>query len=508
MKKLFALIVALAMFLGCAAFAEEAPAYQQIADGVYQITGSGLLVVGTEKAAMFNGNARNQDAVAVAQELAGGLEIVNVSNNAPANAILDLGGFVFEPVTFAGQQSGTVYLDAEHQLLVSGNILGNGTADLSKQYIGSEPAAYINAYRAYLASLDELNEKVTDSLTIVANGTVLDAAYLADLTEVVQKFVDASPEITLVYTERPNSVGDFTVTVGSASILVHMPFGGLYGYDLGGSTLCTSDDQYRFYITDYGKFQTIRDTDIQSCYVLMNDEEALLIDCDMYNGTLFWDTLYHLIGDRTLYIYITHQHGDHYINLKYVDPARVTAIYWPADEPAPARDFNPLELEGLAEKYVMVDYDTPFTVAGRELVIHKMTAHTPGGSVVIDRTDRVMFAGDATGTQTFRGGTNTGRLTAEQYIAEVEELKALYGADFDEIYQGHNYYNTPSVLDYMVTAAKAFLENGEDCLIRGAVYLYNGEVLNAEQQARIFGNEMFDSQNFYAFSLDIYSKRG
>ncbi len=503
MKKLFALLLTLCMALCCAALAEEAAAYRELAEGVYQISGSGLLVVGSEKAAIFNPNPRNQDAAAVAQELAGKKEIMTVMSGAPADQILDLGGFVFEPVAFSGPQNGTVWFDAEHQLLVSGSILGSGTADLSRQYIGSDVAGYINGYRSYLASLDELGEKVTDGVTILAAGAVLDAAYLRDLTEATRKFVEASPEITLVYTARPNSVGDFTVTVGSASILVHMPFGGLYGYDLGGSTLCTSDSDYRFYITDYGKFQAIRDTDIQSCYLLKDETTALLIDCDMYNGPLFWETVFAAIGDRELSVYITHNHGDHVNNLQFVDPERIANLYWPKDEPAPGWGFNPFEAEGLKDRIVLLEYDTPYTLAGRELVIHKMTSHTPGGTFVLDRTDRVVFTGDAAGTQTFRGGTNTGSLTCEEYIAEVEGFEALYGGEYDEIYQAHNYYSTPHVLEYMKTAARWVIDNGTDGLINGAVYMFNGQVLDAEAQARIFGNELFDSQNYYAFSLAI-----
>lgn len=504
MKKLSVFILAFAMLLFCAALAEEAQPWTQIADGVYQINGSGLLVVGEERAAQINPNPRNQDAAAAVKELAGERELVTLSTSAASDAIVDLGGVVLEPIAIRGSLSGTVYLDAERQILIAGNLLGNGTADLSRQYIGSDVAGYINGYRGYLESLDALSELVTDQLCIVANGGVqLDHAYFSDLHEAVRLFVEASHDITLVYTPRVNSVGDFTVTVGSASILVHMPFGGLYGYDLGGTTLCTADSDYRFYITDYGKFKTIRDTDIQSCYLLMDDTTALLIDCDMYNGPLFWETVFAAIGDRELSVYITHQHGDHINNLEFVDADRVAHIYWPKDEPAPGRGFNPLEAENLKDKVVLLDYDTPYTLGGRELVIHKMTAHTPGGSVVVDRTDRVLFTGDATGTQTFRGGTNTGRLTAQEYIDEVRELQALYGDEFDDIYQAHNYYSTPHVLEYMVTAAQWVIDNGTDGLINGMVYLYNGQVLDAEAQARIFGNEMFDSQNYYAFSLAI-----
>ncbi|NLO85912.1 MAG: MBL fold metallo-hydrolase, partial [Clostridiales bacterium] len=495
MKKSIAILLGITILLLCCTCFAEIPEIQgadfkELVSGAYKIEGSGYLFVGTDKAALFDGNQYNASAEATVSNLAEGKEVIRIFTSDISSAPIKLGGISFEAIPISGSLNGTAYLDTEHQLLVSGNTLGDGMADLSKQALDSDAHWYINAYKAYLDSIKALNAKIADldKLDVYTQTTALDKQYVQDLNTVVQLFVDASSDIVLRYTMRTGSVGDFTCDYGTASILVHMPFGGLYGYEFGGTTMCTSDDQYKFYICDYGAFQTIRDTDIQSCYVLMNDEEALLIDCDMYNGKLFWETVEKLIGERKLSLYLTHNHGDHLNNLESVDASRLTAIYWPKDEPAPTWGYDLFSDEQLSKKIVLLDYDTPYTLAGRELVLCKMTSHTPGGTVIVNKTDRVLFAGDALGTQTYKGGTSTGSLTAQEYLAELEYLETTYGTDFDAIYQAHNLYSTPNTISYLKTACTAFIEKGAASLINGTVFSFNGNVLNAETYAAFLGN--------------------
>ena len=509
MKRLIALLLSILMLTTCcAAFAQEAApvkeaACEELVAGAYRIENGGYLFVGTEKAALFDGNARDEGVAMLVARLAGDLEVVSVSTSVVGGEAIELGGFTFEPLAVEGSLEGTAYLDGAQGILVSGALLGDGTANLACQAVDSDVDFYISGYRAYLASVEAIAAKAGDALLVCANGAVLDKQYLADLCTVVKGFVDADTDFVLELVKLPGSVGDFRCAFGSAAIYVHMPFGGLYGYDLGGSTLCESDEDYRFYICDYGKFQTIRDTDIQSCYVLMDDTDALLIDCDMYNGKLFWEAVEKLVGDRALSVYITHNHGDHLANLQHIDPERLTAIYWPKDELPPSWGYNPFENEALAAKVVYLDYDTDYTIASHDLVLCKMTSHSTGGTVLINKTDRVAFSGDALGTQTYKGGTSTGRLTVEEYLTELNYLADTYGEYFDDIYQAHNLYSTPKVIEYLQMICETFLEKGPDIMINGTVYAFNGQVVDQEQFAAIFGNALFDAQMPYAIGLGI-----
>lgn len=111
----------------------------------------------------------------------------------------------------------------------------------------------------------------------------------------------------------------------------------------------------------------------------MDDDSALLVDVDIYNGELFFETLCNVIGDRELSIYITHAHGDHWINLAKLDMDRVTALYWPKGD--------------------------ELSIGGRDFVVCSMAAHTP--TALVDKTDKVLFCGDTLGTLQYMGGTNT-----------------------------------------------------------------------------------------------------
>lgn len=299
--------------------------------------------------------------------------------------------------------------------------------------------------------------------------------------------------------------GNYSCSYGSAAAILHMPFSSLYGYELGGTTLCTSDDQYKFYVCDYGSFMSLRDTDIQSMYILMNDDQALLIDCDMYNGTLFYQDLLGLIGDRELSIYITHGHGDHIANLQYIDPTRVTSLYWPDGEATMnfGKDYDSQTDTGYADKIVYLKDGEEFTFAGRDFAVCTMTAHTEHGSVLVDKTDGVLFSGDALGTKTYRGGTSTGRLTAKEYLAELNHLTDTYGQYFDAIYQGHNLYPVPNVIDTLKALCEAYITGGGAVVVNGNVYYYNCVLTDAGQVGIVFANGLTDAQNWYAGSLNI-----
>lgn len=159
------------------AAAQEAGAdYTKICEGGYKLEGSGYLFVGSKKAALFDGNPRSADAQAVAKKLAGSLEIVNVSTAVPDGKAVDLGGLTFQAIPVNGTLTGTVYFSSGRGVLVSGDLLGSGTVMLNRQYPLPEAGLYIDNYRAYLDSLDQINAKVggMKSLLVCAAGEQLD----------------------------------------------------------------------------------------------------------------------------------------------------------------------------------------------------------------------------------------------------------------------------------------------------------------------------------------------
>lgn len=496
--------------------AAAAPAeadYEQICDGGYKIEGSGYLFVGSEKAVMFDGSTRAAAVQATVQKLAGDREVTTVSTAVPNGRAVELGGLTFQAIPVNGTLTGTVYFSAGRGVLVSGDLLGSGTVMLNRQYPLPEAGLYIDNYRAYLDSLDQINAKVGEmkSLTVCASGAQLDKQYFSDLYSLVTRFVKAEDTASFVLkaTTTDGTAPDFIAENGSAKMCVHMPVSGLYGYEFGGTTICTSYDQYRFFVCDYGKFMTIRDSDIQSCYLLMNDDEALIVDVTMYNPELFWATLDEVIGDRKLSVYITHSHGDHWMNLEGVDPDRIETIYWPEDdEPSDMRGYNPWKDERLEGKFTFVKEGDEINIAGRELLVANMYAHTPHGTVLIDKTDRVMFSGDALGTLQYVGGTLTQRLTAEEYLADLNRITDDYGQYFDEVYQAHSVMSTPGIFNTLKTLVTAFIEQGPNVLVyahgNGAVYSFMDQILTAQQVEEIMNTTgLCDAQIAYCGRLEI-----
>jgi hypothetical protein len=167
------------------------------------------------------------------------------------------------------------------------------------------------------------------------------------------------------------------------------------------------------------------------------------------------------------------------------------------------KDDDPQTDPGYADKIVYLKDGEEFTFAGREFAVCTMTAHTEHGSVLVDETDRGLFSGDALGTKTYRGGTSTGRLTAKEYLPELNHLTDTYGQYFDAIYQGHNLYPVPYVIGTLKALCEAYITQGSAVVVNGNVYYYNCVLTDAAQVGIVFANGLTDAQNWYAGSLNI-----
>ena len=160
-------------------------------------------------------------------------------------------------------------------------------------------------------------------------------------------------------------------------------------------------------------------------------------------------------------------------------------------------------VDSFGDKITYVKEGDELNIAGRELVVTNMTAHTPHGTMLVDKTDRVLFSGDALGTRQYVGGTNTGSLSAEDYLAELDHVMETYGSYFDTVQQGHSALVLKGEIETLQILTRAFIENGSDSLVQGAVISFMDRVLTAEEFANIFGNGVYDSQIAYPERLDI-----
>lgn len=444
--------------------------------------------------------------------ITGGLpvEIVSTSAGAAVEAI-DLGGRTIQVIPIPGvSETGVAYLDAEAQILFTGAGIGSGTAELMATcgYVSAgtpEQVSYaINTYRTYGQSVATLCEKTQDmeNLAVMTSAGKMDAAYLSDMATLIDMFLNADNSLRLEYIYEGvngDKSGNFKCSYGSAEIIVHMPFMGLYGYRLAGASMYADDSNDKFYVCDFGSYLALRDTDVQTTPLLMNDTQALIIDVNYYNPELYIDTLMNLIGDRELHIYITHAHPDHIGNLPYFDPERVTKLYWPGEE-TPNMD---LSIYG--DKLVRVYSGDVLNVAGKELVVYNMTSHTKYGTMLINLTDRVALCGDTLGTQTYWGDPSVGSLTMEEYEAQIDYLIENYGDAIDYVHQAHSPY--PLSDEWYLGALKemiaAFRADRDLYVHEGFLTYYINGVLTNDQYYGVFSSPVTDSQYYYTVSLKI-----
>ncbi len=378
------------------------------------------------------------------------------------------GGYEFEAMYLKGHTIGSmVYIDDEHRLLAVGDAMGSAHIWL---FNPADVATWVAQAERFMAKVGGWEDAVLllghdwQRWEHREHNDILTIQFFHDMLQTGHDLMDnkiIGREYAAMQNNAPRMAYEFNGSQGAnraAYIDVPIPRGvNPVTFKADG----LENDQYITLWQDVpgpSDVYMIRDGNIQSMYVIMNDEEALLIDTDNDYGGLkeYVDAL---IGDRTLSIYITHEHGDHVGQLGYF-PAGTT-VYWPADANISERTQEKLNGKNL----VKVDYGDTFTVAERTFELIRMDGHTNGGSMVLDRENRLLFAGDALGTMTTTGGAwlNNGPDAA---LAEFTAFKENFGDAFDRAYTGHNsYWVGANYLDNIIAACQALVDQGTNATV-------------------------------------------
>jgi glyoxylase-like metal-dependent hydrolase (beta-lactamase superfamily II) len=89
--------------------------------------------------------------------------------------------------------------------------------------------------------------------------------------------------------------------------------------------------------------------------------------------------------------------------------------------------------------------------------------------VILSPEKRLLFTGDAVGTQSNQGGLwlqLPGCLHVDEYQAVLKDFMAKTTGQYDSIFTGHNAGPVgPKYLDYMVLAAQKVIDQGEAALV-------------------------------------------
>ena len=104
----------------------------------------------------------------------------------------------------------------------------------------------------------------------------------------------------------------------------------------------------------------------------------------------------------------------------YQNPAFVAAIRQMNRQPA---------------EFLTVTEGDVFDLGGLSLEVYELPGHTPGGIVLLDRKDRILFSGDSILEQTWMQLPEC--LPMEQFLASLDKIQKMRG-EFDYLLTGHN----------------------------------------------------------------------
>ena len=199
----------------------------------------------------------------------------------------------------------------------------------------------------------------------------------------------------------------------------------------------------------YGKFQTgpktwsiMSKSAPQFVYLLIGDEKAALIDTLYGFGDL--RQLVETITDKSVMVINTHGHFDHTGGNSFW-PEAYMSEYATTEAKRAFSD----ELQKMAESHAYPDYEMKVVKDGdiielgnHTLEIIKIGAHSPGSIAILDKTERILYAGD----ELEAGQVLLGRASVAAHLASMEKLKTRE-AEFDYINSAHN--GTHLTKDYL-----------------------------------------------------------
>ena len=178
----------------------------------------------------------------------------------------------------------------------------------------------------------------------------------------------------------------------------------------------------------------IDDAGDSTCYLVVGEEKALLIDS--VNGYEDLKAVVRELTDKPVEVVNTHGHCDHiygnvYFEEAWLHPDDLSIAkehFGYVQEKMDKHGLTPCPFKALALGQV-------FDLGGRKLEVIDLRGHTPGSVGLLDREDRILYSGDGLNTHLWM------QLDHSLPMAELQktllQVKEKYGKDFDWILTGH-----------------------------------------------------------------------
>lgn len=172
-------------------------------------------------------------------------------------------------------------------------------------------------------------------------------------------------------------------------------------------------------------------------YLVTGSERGLIIDT--MNGFENVKALAETLTDLPLTVVNTHGHPDHFYGNIYFEQAYLH----PADIPLAEAYYQKHLFQKEAEKsglklaeFLPVEEGMCFDLGGMALEVYEVPGHTPGGIVLLDRKDRILFTGDSINVHTWMQLPES--LPMKEFLISLKKVQSLRDS-FDYILTGHSH---------------------------------------------------------------------
>ncbi len=171
-------------------------------------------------------------------------------------------------------------------------------------------------------------------------------------------------------------------------------------------------------------------------YLITGKEKALLIDtmCGYENVKAVVESITKL----PLTVVNTHGHPDHTYGNIYFEEVYIH----PEDQQVAEEYFkDPRFVEAIKSmgvkpaRFLFIREGEQFDLGGIMLEVMELPGHTPGGIVLLDRNDRILFTGDSIIEQTWMQLEES--VPMEKFLESLDKIQNIRG-EFDYLLTGHN----------------------------------------------------------------------
>lgn len=358
---------------------------------------------------------------------------------------IDLGGKTLEVIEIPGHTPGSVaFLDSRDRLIFSGDAIGTGC--VWNHVNGARPLIeFLGAVRSL--------ERRTGEFDFIYGGHFwqsgykpLPASYVADMRKATEGVF--SGEIIAKPYKIRGALG-WEATYGSAKVV----YNAMNLYEAG------SPNKKEYTLTEAAPgVIRIRDYFGYNCaYILKGKNRAAVIDTAMGEGNLRAIVEKHSDG-LPVELIITHGHGDHALSANQFQTVYMNL----KDGAGLPKNVNSSSFKNTKDGDIL-------DLGGITLKAYELPGHTGGSMVFVSPELRLLFSGDAVGTQSNQGGLwlqLPGCLFVDEYQAVLKKFIARTAGQFDSILTGHNAEPVGTkYLDYLVLAAQKVIDQGDAALV-------------------------------------------